>query len=143
MVEGESGQKLLSVLDKFLNRRCYPEKVFDVEMGRLRNGHHAPRSARDVPPERPSAVEEPRLRNRPGEAPKKIFEHREKALDAFDQTVRTELLQTTDFGVTWEQLAPWTEFIPLGPAGAFDSYTVYPAWHGDAEPCRAASKPPA
>ena len=41
-----------------------------------------------------------------------------------NQTVRTELLQSTDHGLHWKQIAPGSEFIPLGPEGAFDSYTT-------------------
>ena len=52
-----------------------------------------------------------------------------------NQTVRTELLQTTDHGVTWEQVSPGTEFIPLGrEPGAFDSFTTYTAWSGTSAP---------
>jgi len=51
-----------------------------------------------------------------------------------NQTVRTELLQTTDHGLNWTQLAPGEEFIPLGPPGAFDSYTTYTSWSGGPEP---------
>lgn len=42
-----------------------------------------------------------------------------------NQTVRTELLHSTDSGLHWAQLAPGTEFIPLGSPGEFDSFTTY------------------
>jgi hypothetical protein len=46
--------------------------------------------------------------------------------------VNCELLQTTDFGETWERVAvEGTHFIPHGEAGAFDSHTIYTAWSGD------------
>eukprot|EP01079_Euglenida_sp_SAG-EU17-18_P002935 gene2935-3513_t len=49
-----------------------------------------------------------------------------------DGFVQCELLQTTDFG---QRVAPeGTQFIPRGPVGAFDSHTVYTAWHGDSGP---------
>ena len=51
-----------------------------------------------------------------------------------NQTVRTELLHSTDHGLHWSQLAPGVEFIPLGPPGAFDSYTTYTSWSGTSAP---------
>lgn len=51
-----------------------------------------------------------------------------------NQTVRTELLQTTNFGMNWSQVSPGAEFIPLGPPGAFDSYTTYTSWSGTSAP---------
>eukprot|EP00039_Didymoeca_costata_P021890 m.345700 g.345700 ORF g.345700 m.345700 type:complete len:534 (+) comp27044_c0_seq1:211-1812(+) len=58
-----------------------------------------------------------------------------------NQTVRTELLQTTDYGKSWEQVRPGSEYIPLGDPGAFDSYTVYSAWSGGSQPVVNASDP--
>jgi hypothetical protein len=51
-----------------------------------------------------------------------------------NQTVRSELMQTTDYGQSWTQLAPRAEFIPCGPPGSFDSHTIYTAWSGEASP---------
>ena len=51
-----------------------------------------------------------------------------------NQTVRTELLHSTDFGLHWTRVSPGAEFIPLGPEGAFDSYTTYSSWSGGAAP---------
>lgn len=46
--------------------------------------------------------------------------------------VNCELLQTTDFGLSWTRIAEeGTQFIPRGKPGAFDSHTVYTAWGGD------------
>lgn len=45
--------------------------------------------------------------------------------------VNCELLQTIDFGSSWQRVAPeGTEFIPRGPPGSFDSHTLYTAWSG-------------
>lgn len=41
--------------------------------------------------------------------------------------VHCELCRSTDFGLTWERLAPHKEFIPLGSNGTFDSHTCYAA----------------
>ena len=51
-----------------------------------------------------------------------------------NQTVRTELLQTTNSGTSWTQVSAGDEFIALGPPGAFDSYTTYTSWTGTAAP---------
>ena len=55
-------------------------------------------------------------------------------LAVLNQTVRTELLHSTDFGLHWTRVSPGAEFIPLGPEGAFDSYTTYTSWSGGAAP---------
>ena len=41
--------------------------------------------------------------------------------------VKCELCRSTDYGKTWERLAPHKEFIPLGAGGTFDSHTCYAA----------------
>ena len=41
--------------------------------------------------------------------------------------VKCELCRSTDYGKTWERLAPHQQFIPLGDPGAFDSHTCYAA----------------
>ena len=41
--------------------------------------------------------------------------------------VYCELCRSTDYGLTWERVAPHESFIPLGHAGAFDSHTCYAA----------------
>jgi hypothetical protein len=48
--------------------------------------------------------------------------------------VKCELLQTLDFGRNWTRVAPGQQFIPLGPAGTFDSHTLYTAWSGTQAP---------
>jgi hypothetical protein len=37
--------------------------------------------------------------------------------------------QSTDHGLHWAQVAAGSEFIPLGPPGAFDSHTTYIIFH--------------
>ena len=41
--------------------------------------------------------------------------------------VRCELCRSTDFGKTWQRLAPHRNFIPPGPQNSFDSHTCYAA----------------
>ena len=41
--------------------------------------------------------------------------------------VYCELCRSTDYGVTWQRLAPHKQYIPLGDHGAFDSHTCYAA----------------
>ena len=60
--------------------------------------------------------------------------------------VECELLQTTDYGESWAQVAPRRPFIPRGSArilpdgstdprgNAFDSHTVFAAWTSDGRP---------
>lgn len=38
-----------------------------------------------------------------------------------------ELCRSTDYGKTWDRLAPHKQIIPLGAKGAFDSHTCYAA----------------
>ena len=46
--------------------------------------------------------------------------------------VNCELLQTTDFGASWQRVGEEGEqFIPRGEEGEFDSHTIYTAWGGD------------
>jgi hypothetical protein len=51
-----------------------------------------------------------------------------------NQTVRTELLQTGNYGKNWSQVSPGTQYLPLGEPGAFDSYTTYTSWSGTSAP---------
>jgi hypothetical protein len=41
--------------------------------------------------------------------------------------VYCELCRSTDYGATWERVAPHRQFIPLGRNGSFDSHTCYAA----------------